>query len=284
MSDHLGNSHKICRLGTRNYSEWAVRTRALLVRKDLWSVVDPNGKKKEAEGKESGKETEGKKGGTSDTGASAVSVVDDATARKMAVAHAIMVDLMETSQLAITRIEDPRVIWTKLRARHRARGLATEMSLKRKFLTSLKDPELPMQEWISYIMGLHWELEELGITLGEKDVILALTTGLGSEYETLVISLDSTPSDQLTVDFVIERLLNEEARRGHMAATFGESAQTETALAVQDRTCWICGKTGHRKANCPKKKPESDQEPEPEPKFKSAYAVCADLSDSDFES
>lgn len=281
MSDLYGNNSltsRACRLGTGNYSEWAVRMEALLVRKDLWSVVDPEERKGEVtEGKESGK-----KEGTSDT---AAAVIDEGTKKQMAQARATIIEHMETSQLAYTRSRDPREIWLKLKSVHRARGLATEIALKRKFLTSIKDPELSMQEWISYIMGLHWELEELGVTLSDKDVILALTTGLGAEYENLVISLDSAPTSHLTVDFVIQRLLNEAARRGNQASTFGESAQTETALAVQDRTCWICGKKGHRKANCPKKKGDSgkDSEPEPEPEAKSVYTVCADLSDSDFE-
>lgn len=283
MSDLDGNNSqrsRACRLGTGNYSEWAVRMEALLVRKDLWSVVDPEERKREVtEGKESGK-----KRGTSDT---AAAVIDEDTKKKMAYARALMIEHMETSQLAYTRNRDPREIWLKLKSVHRARGLATEIALKRKFLTSSKDPELPMQEWISYIMGLHWELEELGVTLGDKDVILALTTGLGAEYENLVISLDSAATSDLTVDFVIQRLLNEAARRGNQASTFGESAQTETALAVQDRSCWICGKKGHRKANCPKKKgdsgKDSDSEPEPKAKSKSVYTVGADLSDSEFE-
>ena len=32
-----------CRLGTDNYLEWAVRMQAKLIRKELWSVVEPDG-------------------------------------------------------------------------------------------------------------------------------------------------------------------------------------------------------------------------------------------------
>ena len=41
-------------------------------------------------------------------------------------------------------------------------------------------------------------------------LILALTEGLPESYSTFIVTLDSIPADDLTLDIVITRLLNEE--------------------------------------------------------------------------
>ena len=55
MSDSETESKKgsrdRCWLNTGNYSEWAIRMEALLIRKDLWDVVEPEEETTEGEEK-----------------------------------------------------------------------------------------------------------------------------------------------------------------------------------------------------------------------------------------
>src|SRR5882672_8598877 len=44
----------------------------------------------------------------------------------------------------------------------------------------------------------------------DEDIILVLTSGLPSGYDMLIVNLDATPTERLTLDYVITHLLNEE--------------------------------------------------------------------------
>ncbi|KAI5117551.1 hypothetical protein M0805_004751 [Coniferiporia weirii] len=166
---------------------------------------------------------------------------------------------------------DPLVIWETLAKVHRARGLATRLALRRKLLSSMKEGE-SMQSWVGRVKSVVWDLEEIGVKVDDEDIILALTMGLDSSYDSFVISLDSTPSSGLTLKFVINRLLNEDARwGGRDEAIKAENTVflTWTAAAgtggAQSHSCWCCGKVGHIRAFCtekPMKRAEDSQQEE----------------------
>lgn len=281
MSDTESNSDSRtddkCRLGSKNYLEWAMRMKAKLIRKDLWSVVQPGGD-------DTAEETPvAASGTTSDATAEGTTVPavkpkkDMRSKKKMEQARALMIDYVTKSQLSHMRDEDPRVIWINIRRHHRAYGLATEIGLKRKFLTSQKKPSQSMQDWITTISEIRWELEESGVTINDKDVILALTMGLGFNYEAFVVSLDATPADQLTMEYVIHRLLNEESRRvDRDSGTGRDEVKQESALKTGPRLCWICGKPGHFKAECPENKDDDAKKKEAEKRTEKANVATTD--------
>ena len=53
-------------------------------------------------------------------------------------------------------------------------------------------------------------LEDIGVDVSDEDSILALKMGLDKSYDSFIISLDTTPPEQLTLNYVISRMLNEE--------------------------------------------------------------------------
>ncbi|KAJ7915701.1 hypothetical protein B0H13DRAFT_2324094 [Mycena leptocephala] len=87
------------------------------------------------------------------------------------------------------------------------------------------------------------------------------TGGLPPTYDNFVVSLDSTPPDDLTLDYVITRLLNEEARQlGTIspADTWRDAAFTAATgkRTLAFITCFNCQKKGHFANHCPEKKTE----------------------------
>ncbi|EMD30468.1 hypothetical protein CERSUDRAFT_38145, partial [Gelatoporia subvermispora B] len=96
---------------------------------------------------------------------------------------------------------------------HVAQGLATRLRLRRQFLRLVKDVSEPMSAWIGRVKEMAFRLEDVGVKVDDEDRILALTNGLDDSYEAFVISLDATPTAQLTLEYVVNRLLNEEMRR-----------------------------------------------------------------------
>ena len=249
-------------LNDTNFHEWSIRIEAHLIRKDLWGTVtcetDTDGK--------SDAEIEGiwadwrKK----------------RSMKKITEAYAEMVLRVEDSQLVHMRSKDPEVIWDTLAQVHRARGLATRLALRRNFLTSVKGAEQSMSAWVGRVKLMSFRLEDIGVDVSDEDTILALTMGLDKSYDSFIISLDTTPPEQLTLDYVVSRMLNEEVRRsnteiqgvavkarGMPGGEVRVKKEENVALATtQGDVCWRCGKPGHLKAFCtakPLRGKEADQ-------------------------
>ena len=243
-------------LNDSNYAEWAVRMEAILVRKGLWSmieiVVDVEGKDAATIATELKKKKK------------------ERSVDKMAEARAEMVLRVEDGQLSHMRTRDPMEVWETLRHVHRAAGFATSLALQRKFLTARKGEAQSMQAWIGVIQSLAFRMEEAQIAVTDQDRILALTMGLPTSYDTVIINFDSTPADQLTLDRVITRLLNEETRQAAQAPSAIEDTEPESgdqAMVVTgggrhtthvtnaaNVTCYFCDKKGHYKSECPARK------------------------------
>jgi hypothetical protein len=134
-------------------------------------------------------------------------------AQKIAEARAEMLLRVDDGQLSHMRSKDPMEIWTNLRDVHCARGFATSLALRRKFLTAKKNDKQTMQAWISDVQSLAYTIEEAGIPVTDQDKILALTMGLPTSYDDVIINFDSTAPAELTFQSVITRLLNEETRQ-----------------------------------------------------------------------
>lgn len=118
---------------------------------------------------------------------------------------------------------------------------------------------------------MSYKLEDIGVDISDEDMILALTMGLDNMYNSFIISLDSTPSDQLDVDHVISHMINEEVlcenieSQGVLVRTIGEvSAKGRVKVKKEENvvmvaaasgpiSCWRCRKNGHVKAFCTEK-------------------------------
>jgi len=276
---------RFTRLNDANYAEWALRMEAVLIRKGLWLVVDvivPNADAKD----DDTVELELQK------------LLKARTASKMAEARAELILRVEDSQLSHMRQSDPREIWLTLQRVHRASGFATSLALRRLFLTMKKSDPQSMQAWIGEVKALEFRMEEAGIDVSEQDIILALTMGLPAAFDPVIINFDSTPSDQLTLDHVIGRLLNEETRQKSTATLTRirvkkEEPQEEAMLATgtgrwrgsnfsaSNVTCFFCDQKGHIKTECQEKKEWERLKTEKEKGGVAAAVFCDSESDDE---
>jgi hypothetical protein len=173
----------------------------------------------------------------------------------------------EAGQLSHMRSRDPMEIWLTLQRVHRAAGFATSLALRRRFLTMKKTSSESMQTWIGRVKGLAFRLEEAQIDVSEQDIILALTMGLPVSYDAVIINFDATATELLTLDHVIARLLNEEARQtsgkdaimetevedAAMVVTNSKGQNSPSKKGTSDVTCFWCDKIGHYKSDCPER-------------------------------
>ncbi|KAF8583868.1 hypothetical protein K439DRAFT_1303941, partial [Ramaria rubella] len=103
------------------------------------------------------------------------------------------------------------VIWNSLHSIHIARGLGSRMALMHHFFAMHKDGDQSMRESVASVQHTAWKLGEVGATPLQEHIILVLTSSLNNDYTPLIISLDSLPPRQLTVEYVVQRLLNNES-------------------------------------------------------------------------
>nr|CAD1829287.1 unnamed protein product [Ananas comosus var. bracteatus] len=124
------------------------------------------------------------------------------------------------------------------------------------------------------------ELESIGEKMKYEDKAITLLCTLPDSYETLITSLSCTKEDSLDLDTVCSALLANELRK---KVTLGSSEGETEALVVRGhykerenmskyfsrsksknrsksrnrndkRLCWFCGKSGHMKKDCLKRK------------------------------
>jgi hypothetical protein len=246
MSDTV--SHRFVLLNHTNYAQWSMRMEAELVRKDFWGLI-------------TGDETTPKK-------------PEDVPAfrKRQAACRAEIILRADDSQLSHMRDNDPKIVWEELAKVHRARGFGTRLSLRRGFLTASMREDQTMQAWVGEVRSLAYRLKDIGVRVDDEEIIVVLTIGLPPAYKTLVISLDSVDTDKLTLEFVITRLLNEEAQQlGQPEQTVLKAEPKEEggglALAAHSRheagtlkvTCFYCMKRGHYAADCPVKKADIEE-------------------------
>ena len=251
MSDTTTRAPSFAKLNDANYPEWAMRMEAHLIRMKLWDgiveiTVDEKGRGTDAVEEEEAKKKEKR------------------SAQKMAEARAELITHVEDGQLSHMRSRDPMEIWQDLSDIHKARGLATQLAMKQQFLTAKKKKDQMVQAWIRQIRSMVFRMEETGLTVSDQDIILALTLGLPSSFDQVIVALDSTPTENLTLDVVITRLLNDEVRQTstsqHTSSVTRDAGQAAAAISSEkpktfgDRakvTCFFCDKMGHYRSECP---------------------------------
>jgi len=143
---------------------------------------------------------------------------------------------------------------------HRARGFGSRLQLRRHFITATMDEDQTMESWIGEVRTRARRLESVEVKVSDEDIIVVLTAGLPSSYTPVVISFDAIEPEKLTLDFVITRLLNEEARQAgpsvvkreenENAAMRSDRVNTRTGINVQ---CFYCLEMGHYSSTCPTK-------------------------------
>jgi hypothetical protein len=189
-------------------------------------------------------------------------ILDERDATKMASARAELIIHVSDDQLVHMRSMDPREIWQTLERVHVTQGFATSLSLRRQFLTGRKNESESISTWIGRVQTLAYRLQDAGIDVSDQDKILALTLGLPAKYEAVIINFDATPTDQLTWNAVVTRLLNEEVRQeytppgdheGALVAAIAHSSRPSRPLS--EINCHLCDEKGHYKANCPLRQP-----------------------------
>ena len=175
-------------LNHMNYAEWVLQMEAVLIWGGFWDLVTGDEKLEEENDKRK----------------------KQAFKKRQAQCRAEIVLRVEDSQLPHMTGGDPKMIWDALAVVHHARGFGSHFQLHQQFITATMKSGQSMEGWIGEVCSHANKLKTIDVDISDEDIIVVLTAGLPPSYTTVIISLDAVKSKELTLDFIITHLSNEE--------------------------------------------------------------------------
>jgi hypothetical protein len=108
--------------------------------------------------------------------------------------------------------EDRALIWENIKTALGSKGWTTRLALRRQLFRTDKQSTQSMRAWTNNIRELAHKITDLGGTISGDELIVILTNNLPDSYH---VSLELVEESKLTVDYVINRLVNEEDQKGY---------------------------------------------------------------------
>lgn len=206
-------------LDDKNYATWKLRMHWSLVTKGLWEAV---------EGTESAKEK-------------------DARARAQ-----IGLNVTADYQDVVAEATTAKDAWEKLEQLYNARSTASLLLLKRQMHSLEKRPNESLMQYIARAKGIRNQLKAAGHDVDNEDVLVSVLAGLPDQYTPMAMFIRGTQRDMSLDDALAKLMLADKESMPNLYPTEKIEAYTATTA----RTCWYCGKAGHMKRNCPKRRNE----------------------------
>lgn len=224
MADVDNVKFSFSRLNNDNYQNWKFRTKMLLIKEGLWSVV-------EDELPEQPMTHEWKQ--------------KDGRARAT-----ISLSIDDNQIVHVYKCRWAKEMWTELQKVHERSNLSNKLYLLRKLYQS-KLENKTMSDYIKEVLELVERLSGVGEVIKDFHVAALLLGGLPDNYASLVTALDTRPDNELTLEYVKGKLIDEFKRKG--ANGDGESALNVRKIidgVNKVRECYFCHRKGHYKKDC----------------------------------
>jgi len=182
---------KIDKLTETNFHEWRQRIKMVLTLRDLDDMLDEDGKPTDAETREL-----------------AVSK------RRDTKASAIIGLTLGSEQLEhVSGCEATAEMWSTLQGVFQRKSLMNRMKARREFYTVEMTIGERMLGYINRVRNLGENLKATGGEVTEMDLAMSVLNGRTSKYENVLVALDAKGENELSLDFVKSRLLQEERRQ-----------------------------------------------------------------------
>lgn len=222
----------IAKLNGTNYQLWKYKVELLLLKEELWDVVD----KQPPEN------------------------ITDNWLLRDGKAKATIGLLLEDSQVIHVRnAKTAHEAWNNLKKYHEKSTLTNKVYLLKR-LCRMNLPEGgDMEEHIRNMMDIVDQLVSLGETLAEHLQVAFLLCSLPESYENLVTALEGRAEEDLTLEMVKGKLIQEYKRRTENIV----KENSESVLKIReskfkadrnkinnDKICFHCKKSGHFKKDC----------------------------------
>ena len=119
--------------------------------------------------------------------------------------------------------------WSKLENHYEVKSLANKLFLRKRYFTATMSENDTMMVGINKMRCLAEQMASVGAQVSEEDQVATLLCSLPDSYNNLIVALESR-ANQLTLEFIIARLLHEERKRSEASSDLGIA--TEKALVT----------------------------------------------------
>eukprot|EP00111_Clytia_hemisphaerica_P006416 TCONS_00018648-protein len=130
--------------------------------------------------------------------------------------------------------------------------LSKKIYYRRKLYSARMEKGKDMTEHINQIKTLGEHLEAIDVAIAEKDLVILLISSLPDDYNYLITALETIADDNLTWDYVRDRLIHESEKKSEKSPTSPEALNSK--LDKKTLKCHYCKKTGLFARECYKKK------------------------------
>lgn len=203
----------ITKLNDENYTKWVIAIEALLTHKGLWDITCEPPSTSHPLGSDNAKAVKN-------------------WHEKNRLARAELILGIEPAQYGHTSSTYANDVWEELRCIHQARSFSTRMALLRNFWCMSKQPDQPMTSWITDVRRTARTLHEINAPIANEHTILVLMNSLPDSYSQVIVSLDTTPADNLSLEYVIKWLINEESHVFASAPSAATASHVSTKVAL----------------------------------------------------
>ena len=187
----------ITKLDNTNYQSWKFKVRMLLIRENTWKCID----------EERPEEPD-----------------DEWVSRDEKAQTTLSLSVCDDQIVHICKCESAREMWEELQKVHERANLSNKLYLMRKLYQTKLSPSQDMNDYTA--LEMVERLRGIGEDIPDFHVAALLLSGLPESYENLVTALDARPDDELTLEYVKGKLVDEFKRRSE------SNDRSETALKV----------------------------------------------------
>jgi hypothetical protein len=213
------------KLNNENYDIWSIKMEMMLIKEDLWNVV-------EDDLRETGSEAWKKKNG------------------KTLVSIILSID---NGQIGLVKkCKTAKDAWDLMKNFHVKSCLSTTVSV----LKRIRRLELPeggdMEQHLFKLEELFDKLSAAGKELDEDIKVAIMLSSLPDSYEVLTTALEARSDDELTLGIIKQQLIAEWRKRG-LSNVSKDNKEDSKALKVMNRRkvrCYHCDQVGHIKSRC----------------------------------
>ena len=150
--------------------------------------------------------------------------------------------------------EDAAIICENFKMNLGSKSWPARLALRRQLFHAEKQSTQSMRAWTNSIRELARKVSDLGGNVSDDKLIVFLTNNPPGSYQPLIVSLELVEESNLTVNYVVNRLMNEEGRQRKEGneESLGLSARNAKQKTARSQiTCWKCKKKVHYSYSCP---------------------------------
>ena len=168
-------------------------------------------------------------------------------------AKAIIGLSLEDNQLQhVRKLETAKGYWDALKQIHEKSSLSGKVSLLRRLCQLKMQEEGNLETHLNTFFEICDRLDEIEETLTDRLQIAMLLSSLPESFDSIIMALEARPDEDLTINLVKEKLMNESVRRQGNRSTEIKSdhAFKLSKFKRNPVTCNHCHREGHIKKDC----------------------------------